>query len=132
MRFLLDTDICSAHMRRPASLAYRFIQYQDQRAISAVGFAELYAGAYKHSQVVRIVGLIEELTRDVRVLDFDSRCAEWFGKTRGPLLPQGLCVATADLMIAATALAHDLPLVTHNRADYLNIPVLRLVDWLAP
>lgn len=36
MNFPLDTDICSAHMRRPAKLAHRFIQYTGQIAISTV------------------------------------------------------------------------------------------------
>ena len=48
MNFLLDTDICSAHMRRPAKLAHRFIQHTGQLAGSAITLAELYAGAYKH------------------------------------------------------------------------------------
>ena len=47
MNFLLDTDICSAHMRHPASLAHRFIQHTGQLAISSVTLAELYAGEQK-------------------------------------------------------------------------------------
>jgi tRNA(fMet)-specific endonuclease VapC len=45
MKFLLDTNICSAHMRRPARLAHRFIQYIDQLAIPTVVLGEWYAGA---------------------------------------------------------------------------------------
>ncbi|MEI8376773.1 MAG: type II toxin-antitoxin system VapC family toxin, partial [Planctomycetota bacterium] len=75
MNFLLDTDICSAHMRRPAKLAHRFIQYTDQLAISSVTLAELFAGAYKHSQVNRLLTLITDLLQEVRVIDFDSECA---------------------------------------------------------
>jgi predicted nucleic acid-binding protein len=52
VNFLLDTDICSAHMRRPTKLARRFIQYTGQVAISTVTLAELYAGAYKHSHPI--------------------------------------------------------------------------------
>jgi tRNA(fMet)-specific endonuclease VapC len=37
-----------------------------------------------------------------------------------------------DLMIASVALLHDLTLVTHNRADYQNVPGLRVDDWLTP
>jgi len=29
-------------------------------------------------------------------------------------------------------MVHDLTLVTHNTADYQNIPGLRLDDWLIP
>lgn len=37
-----------------------------------------------------------------------------------------------DLLIAATALVHNLTLVTHNVPDFANIPDLRVVDWLNP
>lgn len=132
MNFLLDTDTCSAHMRRPAKLAHRFIQYTSQLAISSVSLAELYAGAYKHSQPARLLNLIGDLRQELQVVDFDAVCAEKFGQVRGTLLQQGLSVPTADLMIASAALVHNLTLVTHNTADFQHIPGLRLDDWLIP
>lgn len=132
MNFLLDTDTCSAHMRRPSRLAHRFIQYTGQMAISSVTLAELYAGAYKHSQVRRLLMLIADLLQEVDVVDFDAVCAERFGQIRGTLLQQGISVPTTDLMIASGALVHNLTLVTHNAADFRNIPGLRLDDWLTP
>jgi tRNA(fMet)-specific endonuclease VapC len=75
---------------------------------------------------------IADLLNDVQVLDFDHACAEEFGKVRGSLLQRGISVPTADLMIAAVALVHNLTLVTHNTADFQNIPGLRLDDWLTP
>jgi tRNA(fMet)-specific endonuclease VapC len=97
-----------------------------------VTLGELFAGAFKRPQPARLLALIADLLQDVAVLDFDSACAEQFGKVRGALLLQGIQVATADLMIAAGALVHDLTLVTHNTADYQHIPGLRLDDWLIP
>ena len=132
MTHLLDTDICSAHMRRPAGLAHRFFQYAGGIAISSVSLAELYAGAYKRPQPARILSLITDLLQDVDVLDLDSACAEEFGKARGALLQQGIHVSTADLMIAAVALEHNLTLVTHNPSDFQSISGLRLDDWLVP
>lgn len=76
MKFLLDTDICSAHMRRPAKLSHRFIQHIGQIAISSVTLAELYAGAYKHPHANRLLAMIADLMRELRVVDFDSDCAE--------------------------------------------------------
>src|SRR5262249_26839207 len=90
MSFLLDTDTCSAHMRLPAKLAHRFIQYTGQLAIASVTLAELYAGAYKHSQTNRLLALIADLLQEVRVVDFDAACAEKFGQVRGTLLRQGI------------------------------------------
>lgn len=132
MTHLLDTDTCSAHVKRPGGLAHRFFQYAGGLAMASVTLAELYAGAYHHPQPTRFLALIADLLQDVAVLDFDAICAERFGKVRGPLLQQGIQVATADLMIASIALVHNLTLVTHNTADYRNIPGLRLDDWLVP
>ncbi len=132
MTHLLDTNICSAHMRRPAGLAHRFFQYAGGIAISSVVLAELYAGAYKHPNPARLLALINDLLQEVSVLDFDAACAEQYGKVQGGLLRQGITVPIADLMIASAALLHNLTLVTHNTADYQNVPGLRLDDWLVP
>lgn len=67
---------------------------------------------------------------EVSVIDFDAHCAERFGQTRAVLRRQGIEVNTVDLMIASPALVHDLTLVTHNSKDFVNIPNLRLEDWL--
>jgi tRNA(fMet)-specific endonuclease VapC len=132
MTHLLDTNICSAHMRQPSGLAHRFFQYAGGIAIPTVVLAELYAGAYKHPNPPKLLGLIADLLQEVAVLDFDSACAEQFGKSQGNLLQQGISVPVADLMIAAVALLHNLTLVTNNTADFQNIPGLRLDDWLTP
>lgn len=130
MKFVLDTDVCSAHMRRPGGLSHRFLQHFGQLAVSSVTLAELYAGAYRHSSSQRLLGLISSLLQEVQVLDFNSDCAQRFGQVRGRLLQSGISVPTTDLMIATAALEYDLTLVTHNTADFAQIPDLRLDDWL--
>ena len=131
MSFLLDTNICVAHLRRPAGLAHRFIQHSGRLSIASLVLAELYAGAYHLPDPAPLVAAIRDLLADVRVLPFDEDCAEQFGSTRGGLLKQGVSVSTVDLMIASVALVHDLTVVTHNTADFRNIPDLRLEDWLS-
>lgn len=132
MSHLLDTNICAAHFRRPGGLAHRFIQYGGGLYVPTVVLGELYAGAYHVANSAPLLQSIAALLNDVQVLDFDHACAEHFGKVRGSLLQQGISVPTADLMIAAVALVHNLTLVTNNIADFQNIPGLRLDDWLTP
>lgn len=132
MSFLLDTDTCSAHFRRPGGLAHRFFQYSGRLHLSSVNLAELYAGAYHVAKPQPLLDKVAELLRDVSVLAFDADCALVFGQIRGSFLKQGIPVATADLMIAATALVHNLTLNTHNTRDFQHIPGLRLDDWLVP
>ena len=45
VKFLLDTNICSAYMRRPGKLAHWFLQFGDQIAIPTIVLTELFAGA---------------------------------------------------------------------------------------
>lgn len=132
MSHLLDTNIYAAHFRRPAGLAHRFMQYGGGLFVSTIVLAELYAGAYHVSNPAPLLLKIADLLNDVQVLSFDRVCAEQFGKVRGSLLQQGISVPTADLMIAAVALVHNLTMVTNITADFQNIPGLRLADWLLP
>ena len=132
MSHLWDTNICAAHFRRPAGLAHRFIQYGGGLFVPTVVLGELYTGAYHVPDPAPLLQRIADLLADVQVLDFDHACAEQFGKTRGSLLQKGISIPTADMMIAAVALVHNLTLVTHNTADFQRIPGLRLDDWLAP
>ena len=41
---------------------------------------------------------------------------------------RGYRIECADAWIAATALRHDVPLVTHNCGDYLGVPGLKLIS----
>jgi predicted nucleic acid-binding protein len=132
MSFLLDSDICSAHLRRPSGFAHRFFQHAGRLFISSVNLGELHAWAHHLRDPQPVLAKISDLLIDVQVLSFDAACGEEFGRLRGTLLKQGISVPTADLMIAATALVHDLTLITHNTADFRHIPGLRLDDWLLP
>ena len=58
MTHLLDTNICSAHMRRPGGGGPQVLQYAGSGiAISTVVLAELYSGAYKHPNCRRLLKL---------------------------------------------------------------------------
>jgi tRNA(fMet)-specific endonuclease VapC len=76
--------------------------------------------------------MIADLLVFIDVLNFDSDCAEAFGKLRGDLQRRGFVVPPIDLLVASVAVAHGLTLVTNNTSDFINIPGLRLVDWLTP
>ena len=133
MSFLLDTDTCSTHLKRPARLIHRFVQHSGHLHIPTIVLGELYVWAFQRKNPTPVIQAIEnDLLSSVVVLDFDSDCAKQFGQLRGHLLQRGIATSRMDLMIAAVALNHNLTLVTHNTADYQHIPGLRLDDWLIP
>jgi tRNA(fMet)-specific endonuclease VapC len=133
MSFLLDTNICSAHLKRPSGLLHRFVQYSGRLYTSTIVVGELYSWAYSRPNPTALIQRIEnDLLVDIVVLDFDRNCAKEFGRVRGQLIRQGISVSRLDLLIAAVALVHQLTLVTHNTADFQQVPGLNLDDWLTP
>ncbi|HXE54200.1 MAG TPA: type II toxin-antitoxin system VapC family toxin [Tepidisphaeraceae bacterium] len=130
MSFLLDTDICSAYLKGHRGVANRFLQYTGGLHISVVTLGELYTWALRASAPPTRLQALHDLLSDVVVLDATADVSRRFGEVRAELLDKGLPPPDMDLLNAATALFHDLTLVTHNTKDYQNIPGLRLIDWL--
>lgn len=104
-------------------------------AISTLTLAELTVGPYAVSDE------LERARRQVRVqrfesgidaLPFDANCARAFGSVYVATAavgrkPRGSRIT--DLMIAATALAHDLPLYTLNPKDLRGLEdLIEIVD----
>lgn len=65
----------------------------------------------------------------VSSLPFNDRCAEEAARIRADLASQGKPIGPHDILIAATARAHDAVLVTHNIGEFARITGLRLEDW---
>lgn len=66
----------------------------------------------------------------MHVLDFDTRVADRY---RDILAVCGYSRSRVfDRVIGATAIVHDLTLITINGADFRDIPDLKLEVWPAP
>jgi predicted nucleic acid-binding protein len=104
-------------------------------AISALTFAELATGPHAVSDELaraRRQSHLQFVETNVESLPFDSSCARAYGivyaavHRRGRKARGGRAV---DLMIAATALAHDLPLYTQNAKDLRGLEdLIEIVD----
>ena len=60
---------------------------------------------------------------------FDRLAAEAYGNIRATLERQGTPIGANDLLIGATALAHNLILVTHDTREFGRIADLIIEDW---
>lgn len=131
--FLLDTNVCiRAINRSPGPLVDRFRAHapRDIR-VSAVTRAELLYGARHSQRVSENLHLLAAFFHPYISLPFDDVCAEHYGIIRADLVGRGQLIGHADLMIAATARAHDLTLVTHNLREFSRVIGLKLEDWEA-
>ncbi len=132
MSFLLDTDICSAHVKGNRAVYTRFIQYGGRLHISTVTLGELWAWVLRAKASPRRRQKLLDFLRIVPILPVDEAVAQKFGEVRAWQLDRGLAAPDLDLLNAAAALVHGFTLVTHNTADYANVPSLTLDDWLIP
>src|SRR5438477_115060 len=122
MSFLLDTDICSAHLKQRGGLTHRFIQHMGHLHVPTVVVGELYSWVLRSRAAPRRLHDLVDLLNDLVVLDLTETIAKRFGEIRAEQLDQGRSPPEIDLFIAATALLHDLTVVTHNVADFAFIP----------
>lgn len=129
--FLLDTNVC-IHLlnKRHLEIESRFRQCSPaELSLCSVVKAELLFGARHSKKVEANLQLLKLFFEPLGSLPFDDKCAEEYGLIRADLSSQGKIIGPNDLIIAATAKAHDAVLVTHNTKEFSRITGLRLEDW---
>ncbi len=134
-RYLLDTNVWIELLRRRQNLVVleRLEGFPPESiATSAVVKGELVAGALKSGTPQLSLEKVESLLRLHTILPFDEAAAGFYGSSRADLERRGIMVGHNDLLIAATALRHDLTLVTHNVREFSRVPGLRIEDWQGP
>jgi predicted nucleic acid-binding protein len=89
---------------------------------------EVYQGIARSSDHENVLGQFETFLEEIPVLPFSLAIARQCARLREHLKRQNKRVnpRALDLIIAATALEHDLTLVTRNINDYNDIPNLKL------
>lgn len=73
---------------------------------------------------------IVELQRRInlaQIIPYDMRLCETYADLKDKITKAGSPVPDNDLWIAATAVRHSIPLVTHNRRNFDDIPGLLLL-----
>lgn len=135
VRGLLDTNIMI--LRRwvdPAELP-------DEMAISAVTLAELSAGPhqvrrddeqteyYEQAERARRLDVLQRAEHEFDPIPFDAEAARVYGRVNAAVVAAGRKPRRriADLMIASTAIASDLPLFTTNPDDFAGLAGLLTV-----
>lgn len=134
MSYLLDTNVISEHTRpKPDEAVVNWLrgipnseQYLSVLTLAEVryGVERLTSGARRESLRVWLDGDVVERFAD-RLVPISAAVAERWARLR---VEVGRSVPAVDSLIAATALHHDLRLVTRNARDFAHFPGLVVVN----
>ncbi|MEZ5709501.1 MAG: PIN domain-containing protein [Blastomonas sp.] len=128
MACLLDTNIV-IHLRDGDSeIIDRLAELAPPLAIAIISRVELENGVYRDPRWTSTRRTALDLVlSEVATIDFGE---EELHAYQGIVRDKGYSRRkTVDRMIAATALAHGLSLVTMNAGDFADIDGLQILDW---
>lgn len=106
---LVDSDIVIDHLRGVRKLPPPPLAY------SVITRCELFAGRDDPSRLRQVLSPLHEIPIDQEIAE------------RGGVLRRDVQVPTPDALIAATALVHELPLMTRNRRHFERVRGLSLL-----
>lgn len=139
--FLLDTNIPSELIRtHPDPNVESWVYAQDEQSLylSAVSIGELRRGIVILPISKRRTTLEQWVENELiprfkgRILPVTENIANRWGTLDGQRQLKGMPLGVADGMIAATAVEHNLILVTRNVNDFVDLGAVVLNPWNGP
>jgi tRNA(fMet)-specific endonuclease VapC len=128
--YLLDTDTIIYSLKGNSAIAKNLERHvEDAMRISVITMMELYFGAYKSQRFEANIAKVRTIEKSFEILAADREIADVFGAIKASLQITGNPLDDFDLIISATALAHNLVLVTNNIGHFGRIQGLKLANW---
>lgn len=133
MKLMLDTNICIYIIKQqPLTVLKRFLEYQiGDIGISSITLSELRYGVAKSTHQDKNSKALDEFIIPLEVVSFDEEAAHVYGDIRATLEKAGTPIGAMDMLIAAHAVSLGISLVTNNTREFVRIPALTIIDWIA-
>jgi len=129
MPYLIDSNWLIDHLEDVPAASELFERLAEEGiAISIISYMEAYQGLERSPNPEQAQSKFQALIESIPILPFSTVVAKRCARLRETLKRQGKRVnaRALDLIIAATALEYNLPLVTRNIEDFDDIPDLKL------
>jgi tRNA(fMet)-specific endonuclease VapC len=129
---LPDTDILSAVMRKNPLVTGRarsYLEVHRQFIFSVITRYEVLRGLLAKGAAKQLAAF-DRLCARSRLLPLIDSTIDRAATIYADLQRRGELIGDADILIAATAIAHGLVVVTNNEAHFRRIRDLQVVNWL--
>lgn len=128
---ILDSSFLVDVLRGREDVATRVEELDASGApgASSVTVMELWEGIQLADTSDAERSAVERLLTEIHEFPFDRDCAIAAGRINAELVRAGTPIDAADVMIAATGLVHDRPVVTRNVDHFERVPDLDVVSY---
>lgn len=124
---MIDTDWVIDYLngrRRAVDLLEALAE--EGTGISLLTIGEVHEGILGSVDPVRAGAVFQQFLRTVPVFPLDRGIMRRYGEIRRQLRDAGQLIGDFDIAIAATALHHDVTLVSRNLDHFRRVPDLRI------
>ena len=130
---LMNTNMVSYIFKGDTrATAYASLLQGHRLAISFMTIAELFEWAMTRKWGRTRLTRLEQTLATYVTIPVDVELCRYWGTLRAQQQATGRMIAAQDAWIAATALRHQLPLVTHNPSDFQHIAGLDVRSIIQP
>lgn len=130
-KYLLDTNICIFFMRGKYELDKKLRAVGANNCyISSITVAELLYGAACSKNPILEKQRVSMFVSNIDVIPIDDSL-EIYASSKAFLRQQGTLIDDFDLLIGATAVTHDMIMVTENSKHLGKIPRIVIENWIS-
>lgn len=127
MGYILDADwVVNALAKRRSAHTILNRLAPSGLAISWVTVGEIYEGAFGFSNPEPHLAAFRQFLHPLSILGLDDPTMERFAEIRSSLRRRGELIPDFDILLAATALRHDLVVLSFNIEHFERVPEVRL------
>ena len=126
MPFLLDTDWIVHWLKGSKKIIHKVEECKEEGLnVSMISVAELYEGVYGSKNPEKDEQILKDFLNGVIVPEVTEDICRKFGQVRNNLRKRGELIGDFDILIASTALANNLTILTDNVKHYEKIEGLK-------
>ena len=128
--FMLDTNTLIYFFKGMGEVEEHLFSYSPKDIfIPSIVIYELQVGIAKSNNPKKREKQLSTILEEVNIIEFGEKEAKASALIRAELEKKGTPIGAMDILIAGSAKAHNLTLITHNTREFMRVEGLSLNDW---
>ncbi len=131
MNYLLDTCVISDFFKKIPSVIRHFESVSPEKIhVSSIAVMEIeYGLKLNPEREIKIRPVWNALLAHIHVIPYSPQCSMASASIRAALKIAGSPIGPYDVLMAGTALAQNMIMVTSNGNEFIRIPEITVENW---